>query len=179
MQLTIIPIDNVVIIDGVARTIDCSAMDPAIHAVQWNENSGEVEFKTIDGIRAPNLMIDSLADFEPQVDAWNNWEPPPPPQLPPPLPPRAITRRQLLLVLYQLGFITGEEALAAAATGAEPALISNYIATMPEEAQLSAKITWAAMSVCERNHPMLLALTEANNISAGQLDALFLAASYL
>lgn len=46
MILTIVPIDNSVIIDGVGyHDIDMSGMDSKIHAIQWNGDSGTIEYK--------------------------------------------------------------------------------------------------------------------------------------
>lgn len=45
MRAAIIPSDRVVVIDGQAYSnIDMSSIDPAIHAVQWYDTWGEVEF---------------------------------------------------------------------------------------------------------------------------------------
>jgi hypothetical protein len=92
--------------------------------------------------------------------------------------PASISRRQLLLALAQMGLISGEEALAAAQTGAVPAAVQAVFDNMQPADKLSAQITWASMSVAERDHPLVLALAQANDMSAGEIDDFFrLAAS--
>lgn len=87
--------------------------------------------------------------------------------------PASISRRQLLLGLVGLELITGEEALAAAQTGAVPAAIDAYFGNLPPDQELAARITWASMTVCERNHPLVGALAEANQLSSEQIDDAF------
>ena len=46
MRVTIIVDDNIVYVDGVPRTVDCSQLaKDGIHAVQWYETFGEEEFR--------------------------------------------------------------------------------------------------------------------------------------
>ena len=60
MKLTIVPIDKVVIVDGVAiHDIDMTGIDPAIHAVQFDGTSGWIEYKD----RDPE-QIDSVSRFD-------------------------------------------------------------------------------------------------------------------
>lgn len=96
-----------------------------------------------------------------------------------PTPVTQITRRQMLLILTAAGFITADEAVAAATAGALPAMVAAYIGTMAPADQVAARITWASMSVCERDDPMLAALAAANWVTSAQLDAFFLEASAL
>jgi hypothetical protein len=103
------------------------------------------------------------------------FDPPPPP----PVVPPSITRRQLLLALAGAGLISGEEALAAAMTGAVPAAIDGVFAQLPAAEALGARITWATMSVAERDHPLIGALIAAGLATADQVDALFTAAAQL
>jgi hypothetical protein len=56
-----------------------------------------------------------------------------------------LTARQLFIGLATAGFITEEEAVEAARTGALPAAVEAAIAGLPAEAQLAARITWARM----------------------------------
>jgi len=45
MRLSIIPAESKVNIDGVARWgVDCSSLDPTIHAIQWDGTKGHIEF---------------------------------------------------------------------------------------------------------------------------------------
>jgi hypothetical protein len=66
-----------------------------------------------------------------------------------------------------------DEAVAAAGTGAIPAIVAAYISTLPLNRQPIAKITWAAVTVAHRNDPMLNAIAAANNVTQDQLDAFF------
>jgi hypothetical protein len=87
------------------------------------------------------------------------------------LPP--ISRRQLLLGLAAEGLITGEEALAAAQSGAVPAAVEVIFAGLPQADQLGARLTWAAMSQAERRNPLVGLMATAHGISPSDLDALW------
>ena len=87
------------------------------------------------------------------------------------LPP--ISRRQLLLGLASQGLITGEEALAAAQSGAVPAAVEAIFAQLPADQQLGARITWASMSQAERHNPLVDMMAVANSIPSDTLDALW------
>lgn len=102
---------------------------------------------------------------------------PPPPDPPMPVVPASITRRQLLLSLAGAGLITAEEALAAAMTGAVPAAIDAVFANLPEGDALAARITWATMSVAEREHPLIGAMIAAGLVTEAQADSLFIDAA--
>lgn len=111
---------------------------------------------------------DVLPDWVP--DGHGGFMPPP---APPPPVPAPISRRQLLIGLKGLGLITPAEALAAAESGARPAAIEAYFSALPEDVANDARITWASMSICERNHPLVAALAEANQLSSEQIDDAF------
>lgn len=65
MRLTIIPDDDLVILDGDARSVDLTELRVAgVHAVQWNNSEGAVERK-----RAPQEHISSITDYQPFIDA--------------------------------------------------------------------------------------------------------------
>lgn len=64
-KITIVKDDNIVIVDGVNRTVDCSGEAANLHAVQWNGSSGEVEYN--DG--TPNATIDSISAYQSLIDA--------------------------------------------------------------------------------------------------------------
>jgi hypothetical protein len=74
--LTIIKEDNAVYIDGVARTVDCSAL--AFHALQWNASPGygHIEYPSVTcpGCRGvskqPNTVISDVVAYQPYIDAW-------------------------------------------------------------------------------------------------------------
>lgn len=109
---------------------------------------------------------------------WNGkkFSPPVPPV---PAVPSSITRRQLLLALAGAGMISGEEALAAATTGAVPARIDKVFGALSDTDALAARITWATMSVVERGHPLIGALIAAEVTTAAEVDALFTSAATL
>lgn len=46
-KITIIPSDDMVIVDGVAQKMDLDQydLDPDIHAIQWNGKDGRIEYK--------------------------------------------------------------------------------------------------------------------------------------
>lgn len=73
-KVTIIADDGVVGVDGVFRSVDLTALDPDIHAVQWGGAAGEIEYR---GGRPPEAMND-LASFQPFVDLWTAAAPPAP-----------------------------------------------------------------------------------------------------
>jgi hypothetical protein len=101
------------------------------------------------------------------------------PVLPPEPPVPSLTRRQLLLALTGAGFLTPEEALAAATTGAVPAALAAVMASLPLEDQLGISITWASMAVAERSSPLWALLTAAGIATEEQIDALFVAGATL
>lgn len=63
MKLTIIPIDNSVIIDGVGyHDIDMTGIDTKIHSIQWSETYGSIEYtdgtlKDISDIKKYNSFV--------------------------------------------------------------------------------------------------------------------------
>ncbi len=79
MRVTIIADDGKVGVDGVFRSVNLSALDANIHAVQWDGTVGHIEFKD----RSPNEVIDDFAAFQSFVAAWTAAAPPPPPPSPP------------------------------------------------------------------------------------------------
>lgn len=109
--------------------------------------------------------------------AWDGeaFAPPPPAAV----VPASISRRQLLLAMAGAGLITDVEALAAATTGAVPAAIDAVFAQLPEAEALAARITWATMSVAERDQALITALIAAGAATSAEVDALFLTGSAL
>lgn len=82
MKVTIIQDDNAVYIDGAARKVDLSGLDPSIHALQFNTDTGKghIEFdQNLDPL-PPNEQIDSEA-FAARF-AWviTRWEEAPDPE---------------------------------------------------------------------------------------------------
>ncbi len=74
MKFTIIPSDNRVIIDGIGYTVQQIKIDPMIHAVQWYDSFGEIEYSvTFDGqamTKRPNETIHDHAQFDKILMEW-------------------------------------------------------------------------------------------------------------
>ena len=72
MRITIIREDGYVSIDGVGyHNIDMSSVSEEIHAVQWYDTEGDIEFITIKGKhKKPNQTIESISDFQQIISLW-------------------------------------------------------------------------------------------------------------
>lgn len=67
MRLTIVPDDKVVIVDGEGYfDVDVSSLDANIHAIQWYDTHGEIEFKD----ETNNEKIEDISFCGPVVSAW-------------------------------------------------------------------------------------------------------------
>lgn len=66
MKLTIIPSDNSVLIDNIGYTVDIKNLYPNIHAVQWFDNTGWIEYTD-----KPNETISDIDQFQSAIDLWN------------------------------------------------------------------------------------------------------------
>lgn len=98
---------------------------------------------------------------------------------PAPLVPQEISPTQLFLQLNIAGFITEQEALDAATSGAVPAAIDSLFATLPAADALAARVRWARMTTCLRTDPLVSALAAANSLTPEQVDQFFIDASKL
>lgn len=87
--------------------------------------------------------------------------------------PYSITRRQVILGLVAAEIITPEEGKAAATTGAVPTTVQAVFDNLPADEKLAAEITWATMSVAERDHPLVAALAAANGMDEAAIDDFF------
>lgn len=67
-RVTVVPADNVVIVDGVSAVVDCSHVPSFVHAIQWDGTRGHIEFVPHDGVQQGNLAITSFGQFEYLVD---------------------------------------------------------------------------------------------------------------
>jgi hypothetical protein len=79
MKLTIIPIDGAVYVDDVSHSdLDLNFIPSDVHALQWKETKGWVEFKdNDDGIKPPNQVITELPEWATlALNVWTNWTPP-------------------------------------------------------------------------------------------------------
>ena len=86
MKLTIIVDDKAVYIDGVMKASSPPFLNLAscnipsnVHALQWNESSGWIEFNNNDdGTKPTNELISELPDWANScVILWNKWQPSP------------------------------------------------------------------------------------------------------
>ena len=70
MEVSIIPSDGIVVLDGVAKKgLDLNFMSD-VHAVQWFDTWGDVE--RIDANRQhTNEHITSIAPYQAAIDAWH------------------------------------------------------------------------------------------------------------
>ena len=84
-----------------------------------------------------------------------------------------LTPRQLFIGLVTEGFITPEEGIAAAATGALPAAVEAAIGGIPAPQQVAARITWARMGTVMRTDPLVNLLGAAEGVGPEALDAFF------
>lgn len=93
--------------------------------------------------------------------------------------PEFISRRQLLIALWRLNFITQQEALAAAQTGAVPVNLQVEFDKLEEPQRTSACISFAAMANCYRNDPLLATIAASKGFSNEQMDSWFRMAAEL
>lgn len=84
-----------------------------------------------------------------------------------------LSRRQLLIGLAAMGWVTEAEAVAAATTGATPAAVEAAIAGLAPADQVAARITWAAMSEAQRLDPLVALLATAQGVDDAEVDAFF------
>ncbi len=96
----------------------------------------------------------------------------------PPAPPDystlTLTARQFFIMLANSGYVTPEEAVAAAQTGAVPANIAAVFATLPSEQALAAQITWAKMTTVARNEPLIAAVGASLSLTSQEIDQFFI-----
>lgn len=72
MRLTIIPEDGFVSIDGIHfSNLDLSFIASNIHAIQWYDTFGEIEYKNENGFIFQNVSIDNIDDYSLAIDKWN------------------------------------------------------------------------------------------------------------
>ena len=67
-RVTVVPSDNVVVVDGVSKVVDCSNVPKFIHAIQWDGVRGHIEFVPIDNVHQGNLAITSFDQFSYLLD---------------------------------------------------------------------------------------------------------------
>ena len=83
MRVTIVNADRTVGINGEFRTLDMAPLEPSIHAIQWYETYGEVEYVTKfengEFIKPANQIITNMDIIQAAIDAWHSKAPPPDP----------------------------------------------------------------------------------------------------
>lgn len=87
------------------------------------------------------------------------------------IPP--LTRRQVFIALHRLGLITAAEAVAAAATGAVPAVLEPMFAALPEPGQTDARVTFAAFQMAYRLDPLTAMVAAVAGMTEDQIDAIW------
>lgn len=166
MKVTIVPDDKCVIMNGDARMDLDFAIDPAIHAIQWYETWGEIEYKTqlVNGevVKPANEIIQSLNPFQSALDAWTNCIIPEtePADPSPPTPVKQVTARQARLVLFQDGLLAKVESLVISQGGA-------------------TQIEWEYAIVIDRDSPLTQSIASELGLSPEQIQSMFDRASVL
>lgn len=79
MRVSIIVPDRMVVVDGVARQVDITGVEKDLHAVQWTDTSGDVEYM---GANRRNVAITDLTPYQFLLDRWVAAAPPAPPVAP-------------------------------------------------------------------------------------------------
>jgi hypothetical protein len=71
MKLSILCPDNMVIVDGVALAVDCSHLPSYMRVIQWDGESGWIEFeKDARGQFVPNTKIVDIVPYQFLIDGW-------------------------------------------------------------------------------------------------------------
>ena len=94
-RITIIVSDTFCSVDGVGYNgVDMSSVSPEVHAVQWFDSEGWIEFNTTLSGKPENQTITSLDAFQQVLASWDalDYEQKNPP---PPLPPTAEQNKQV------------------------------------------------------------------------------------
>jgi hypothetical protein len=75
MRVTIIPSDGFVSVDNEGyNDLDLSFMDADIHALQWYDTDGEIEYQDARGRATHNVAITSLEQFEYWDQCYAAWQ---------------------------------------------------------------------------------------------------------
>lgn len=180
-RITVVRADAVVCVDGRCFFgIDMSSMPETLHAMQWYGSSGEEERYDAQTGRPVNINITNLDAY---ADVLAKWEEArvladtPPPVEPEPVP-EVINRRQCARQLFAMNLISGEEAVAMTQSGTPPAMVQQYINTLPTNDRYLALMDFAADSYY-RDNALLAQLATINNMSSEDLDNFFRAAFLL
>ena len=71
-RITIIANDKTVTIDGLLKTLPDMEIDPSIHAVQWYDNYGEIEFVSTREGKPHNETFEDISRFQDIIDLWES-----------------------------------------------------------------------------------------------------------
>lgn len=66
MQLSIIPADKTMVLNGAPLVFDFIMFSPKVHAIQWDGTKGTIEFT-----QGAALWFDNPAIVEPYIEAYN------------------------------------------------------------------------------------------------------------
>ena len=102
-------------------------------------------------------------------------DPTPPP---PPVIPESITRRQCAKAMFQMGLITGQEAVDMTRNGLPPAMVQGYFAALSDGDRFTAEIDFAADTYL-RSNSLLNTLMSAVGKQPSEVDQFFIAAATL
>lgn len=83
-----------------------------------------------------------------------------------------MSRSEFLLRCTSAGIITPADALQAA-HGQIPESVAGLITSWPEQDRFEIQLRWAALTVIERMHPMILVLADVMGLAPATLDAVF------
>lgn len=176
-RITVVKPDSLVCVDGRCfYDIDMSSVPENLHAMQWYGSAGQEERHDPQTGRPVNTPITSLDPYSDVLAQWEakRVEADTPYTGPPPVPP-VITRRQCARQLFAMGLITGDEAVSMTQTGTPPAMVQQYIDTLPTNDRYLALMDFAADSYY-RDNALLAQLATINNMSSDDLDQFFRAA---
>lgn len=183
MRVIVIRDDGVVTIDG--RTfagIDMSSLPSFVHALDWNDTSGDLQCRDPANNSMSNWTIHSLAPFGAVITQWeakkHASDNPPPDGSTDPVVPDTITRRQCALQLLTMQMISADEALVMTRDGTPPAAVQAAFDEMPEPNRTMAMIDFAAINYY-RSNQLIPSLMQANGMTEADVDAFFMAASAL
>jgi len=76
MKVTIVRSDNTVIVDGERHEVDCSKLPADVHAIQWDDVRGEIEYASRTCVacgqnhKPANAVITDMAPYSTLLDAW-------------------------------------------------------------------------------------------------------------
>lgn len=98
---------------------------------------------------------------------------------PAPAPPIVLTARQFFIGLGLSGFLTMEEADAAATVGAIPPAIAAVFDALPAVDAFVARVTWVKMTEVPRDHPLVAAAAAAAGKTEAEVDAFFAQAALI